>query len=195
MVVQDASSGRKHESQLVVAPGAPPRTMPAMGGNRSAAAVLLCWLLLSGCGEDVGAAVKEDELVLEVGGSAGSLRDALAQRGVVIAPPIRVRSAEPEPRPAPNGGGRPEPSPTPTPRVTPSPAPPEPAPAPKIEPPAPTYRIVKLAKRQTLMHLSKQHLGDANRFREIMQLNGWDDAAARRLPEGQDVKIPIDPPR
>ena len=78
-------------------------------------------------------------------------------------------------------GGRPRPPPEPEPRTAPV------APAPE---PAPSFVVVKLARGQTLIHLAKKHLGDGNRFRDILALNGWTEADARRLRENQDVKIP-----
>ena len=42
------------------------------------------------------------------------------------------------------------------------------------------------------MHLAKQHLGSGLRYREILEANGWTEADAKRLREGQAVKIPVD---
>ncbi len=40
------------------------------------------------------------------------------------------------------------------------------------------------------MHLARKHLGDGARVSEILQLNGWSEADARRLLAGQKVKLP-----
>jgi nucleoid-associated protein YgaU len=63
-------------------------------------------------------------------------------------------------------------------------------PTPSPEPPA-DHIVVKLEKNQTLIHLAKKHLGNGNRFRELLEYNGWTDSDARRLREGQLVKIPV----
>ncbi|MCA8965036.1 MAG: hypothetical protein KDC48_09110 [Planctomycetes bacterium] len=163
-----------------------------MGGIRLAASLASAGLVLCACGGSAQAAVHEDTLVLEVGGASSSLREALAARGIVIAPPQRVRTGDVQPDPVPDQVGV-----APGPRVEPQP---QPQPQPKTDPvppspPAPTYRVVELGRHRTLIHLAKEYLGDANRFREIMVLNGWNDADTRRLPENQKVRIPIDPPR
>ncbi len=175
--------------------------MPGMGGKRIVAACGVLWAATAACGTETKAAARENELVLEVGGDSGSLRQALAARGIVIGPPQFVRS----PDGVPDGVGTPEPSPS---APAPQPAVPEPAvpqptvPAPQpavpqpaeVPPPGPAYRVVELGRHQTLIQLAKQHLGDGNRFREILQLNGWTDSDARRLPTGQKVRIPTGPP-
>ena len=170
-----------------------------MGGNRLVAVFASVTLGCSACSDGAQAAVHEDTMVLEVGGAHGSLRQALAARGIVIAPPQHLRdddipngpSVEPrldqpahKPQPVENDSPAPQPQPEPPPQ-----------PGPQAQPPAATYRIVELGRHQNLIQLSKQYLGTGNRFREIMALNGWTDADTRRLPEGQKVKIPIDPPR
>ena len=58
------------------------------------------------------------------------------------------------------------------------------------EPAAPDWFLVTLGPKQTLIHLAKKHLGNGNRYREIMQVNGWDEDQVRRLPAGTQVKIP-----
>ena len=60
--------------------------MPRMGGIRLAASLASAGLVLCACGGSAQAAVHEDTLVLEVGGASSSLREALAARGIVIAP-------------------------------------------------------------------------------------------------------------
>lgn len=147
---------------------------------------LACLLLGSlGCTSSDGAPKLSDGvLVLEVGGEHPSLRDALVAHGVTVAP---ARLLRPEGS-APVSGGEesrseaePAPAPEPEPRTGPVAPPPE---------PAASFVVVKLARGQTLIHLAKKHLGDGNRFRDILALNGWTEADARRLRENQDVKIP-----
>ncbi len=173
--------------------------MPRMGGIRLAVILASAGLWSGACGGSAQAAVHEDTLVLEVGGKSSSLREALAARGIVIAPPQRVRTVGELPQPTPRHGDGPAalpPAPIPGPKSAPAAEPAvDPVPAPMPTPPLLSYRVVKLGRHQTLIHLAKQYLGDGNRFREIMELNGWNEAKTRRLPEGQEVKIPIDPPR
>lgn len=59
--------------------------------------------------------------------------------------------------------------------------------------PSTDYFVVTLGPRQNLIQLAKKHLGNGNRFREIMALNGWSEADTRRLQAGQKVKIPRTP--
>lgn len=141
------------------------------GGLRGAAAGLV---LLAGaaCGGEAAAGQVGDRLVLEVGGEQSSLREALRAAGVTPAP----RDAQPEPE---------EPR-----KASTEEAPPAPPPTPSPEPPPPAWFEVTLADGDTPIHLARRHLGDANRFREILALNGWDESDARRLRPGQKVKIP-----
>ena len=143
-------------------------------------------------------------LVLELGGDHGSLRAALQSAGVVITP----RGATPagsggmgrllgRDRLSPGGGGgdpdeprpveppdQPPDGPQDGPRDGPSPTPPGPA----VEPPA--YREVELQSGQTISHIASEHLGTMRRAGEILELNGWTEVEARRLPIGTVVKIP-----
>lgn len=134
----------------------------------------------AGCADPAAAAPRADELVLEVGGGHPSLHEALVAVGrAVAAPEVRrvgsdtplVHEEPPDRRPDP------EPQPQPEPR-------PDPAPVGHI--------VVRLERGETLIHLAKKHLGNGNRFREILAANGWSERDARRLPEGQPVKIPVD---
>lgn len=156
------------------------------------AGVLVVVGLGSSCSKNAAAAVRSDgTLILQVGGGESSIRTALAAVGVTIGPPQRLRSPEAEPdlvpTPAPSHQ---DPAPGPKERVV---EPPKVAPVPQTpEVPQPTWKTVKLRRGQTLIHLAKEHLGNGNRFRDILQLNGWTEAQARRLSEGQEVKVPID---
>lgn len=149
--------------------------------------VSIAAMLAASCGSSEAASKPSDgTLVLEVGGANSSLREALSAAGVAMGEARRLRSVEPEPVPDPV-----EPSPQPVhepePRVEPERSPVAP------EPPQPTrYRTVVLERGQTLIHLAKIHLGNGNRFREILTANGWSEAQARRLAEGTKVKVPID---
>lgn len=145
-----------------------------MGAMRSLVAALgfLGCAVGGGCSKPAAAALRPDVLVLEVGGDYESLRRALVAAGVPVAPVV-----EPGPQPGVD----------PATEVAPPPAPPtEPAPV------VADHIVVPLGRGETLIHLAKKHLGDGNRFREILAANGWSERDARRLPEGQPVKIPID---
>lgn len=144
-----------------------------MGGNWQQRIVVAVVAGAAACGRGGGVAARaEDRLVLEVGGAQHSLRAALLAAGVRIEP---VRSKDPEaadeavPTSPRHAGTVDEP-------------PPEPAP--------PAWFEVLLAEGQTPIHLARRHLGDGNRFREILALNGWSEDDARRLRPGQKVKIP-----
>lgn len=157
----------------------------------------LGWLMLAaiafaaGCGGERDSQPAGDgALVLEVGGGKPSLRQALKRAGLDAPPPIDLsppaaaapppvaddapaaKAAPPATRAA--GGDAPKPQ-----------APPAPTPAPE-----PAVVVVTLAEGQTLIHLARKHLGDGNRFREILELNGWSEAESRRLKPGTKVKIP-----
>ena len=141
----------------------------------------------SGCGSDAKAESVDGTLVLQLGGSQPSLREALRKRGIVIEPAAVAEPHAPVPRSAPPlpSSQRP-PAPAPAPEPEPQPAP-QPAP---VAPPQPKWFTVNLAKGETLTVLARRHLGDGNRYREIQQLNGWSDWQVKRLPVGQEVRIP-----
>jgi nucleoid-associated protein YgaU len=161
-----------------------------------AAGLLSVALGTTSCGQPVEARRSDGTLVLEVGGPQPSLRAALLAAGVEVPPPIRLAMVDGAAAPAANAEAQSSPS-----SAAPSaPAPPvaEPASAtPKASTTEPAaYFVVQLAPKQTLIHLAKRHLGDGNRFRELMELNGWSEADARRLQPGTAVKIPrADAPR
>lgn len=178
-----------------------------MGGFRGASAVrgLWPWLgllpLIAACDGGVHAGGRQDVLVLELGGNRPSLRQDLLARGIAVALPHPVRAVDPAPAPIVEPQDRPAPD-EPGPQIGEDPVAP-PTPGPEVPPPAPEsggFRVVKLKRGQTLMHLSKEHFGTTRRWKEIMALNGWSEAQVSRLPADQDVKIPVDggnvqPPR
>jgi nucleoid-associated protein YgaU len=131
-------------------------------------------------------------LVLELGGNQPSLRKALERAGLAVPPPVDLSPAVAVPAPATGDADAPKPTPpvrrgsaeaqkppTPTPTPTPAPTPAEQA-----------FTTVVLAEGQTLIHLARKHLGDGNRFRDILELNGWTEVESRRLKPGTKVKIP-----
>lgn len=143
-------------------------------------------LWLAACSDSRAAShAGEGKLVLEVGGAHSSLRQALTRAGVELPPAQRVTSAGEDAGPAAGGsdGGAAAETP-PKPADEPAPQQPE---APAVEEP---FVYVTLGERQTLIHLARKYLGDGNRFREIVELNGWSEADTRRLKAGQRVKIP-----
>lgn len=150
--------------------------------------VLIFGALASSCSESAAATVpSEGTLVLDLGGQQESLRAGLAAAGIALGPPQRLRELPPdppEPRPAADGAAGPDAAPAPAPQ-------PEQQAPPVPEAEAPQWKIVKLKRGQTLIHVAKEHLGNGNRFRDLLQLNGWTEADARRLPEGASVRVPV----
>jgi nucleoid-associated protein YgaU len=160
------------------------------------------WLVLGlgACSEGRAAATAESRLVLEVGGQHASLRRTLIAGGVEVAPPQRLRTEAESPDADAAGGEAAAPPPESPRAAAPDPTSAKGEPVPPTPPPAPpaseeSFFHVKLANGQTLIHLARKHLGDGNRFREILALNGWTEAQSRRLAEGQRVKIPREPRR
>lgn len=155
--------------------------------------LLPCFLLLAfaagtgACGSPARAGEASDgTLTLELGGDAGSLREALRAVGIEPAPPQRLRSA------APAEGSLEQP-----PVSAPGPADDTNAPASVPEPAVaaePEFRLVPLREKQTLIHLAKEVLGNGNRYRDILEWNHWTEADARRLPAGTKVRIRVEPP-
>jgi hypothetical protein len=141
----------------------------------------------------------DSTLVLELGGTQSSLRRALTGAGVEVAAAKSLRpAADATPAAEANattdepGNGRNADAPPP-PVDTNSSKPPR---ARETPPPAPEpFFYVKLGNGQTLIHLARKHLGDGNRFRELLALNGWTEAQSRRLTAGQRVKVPREPGR
>ncbi|MBL8752742.1 MAG: LysM peptidoglycan-binding domain-containing protein [Planctomycetes bacterium] len=117
-------------------------------------------------------------LVLEVGGNQPSLREALQAAGVELAPPARP-NVDATPQPEPKG-------PTTPPR--------EQSPPPAVDtPPAPTFFEVEMKAGDSLILLARRHLGNGNRFRELLELNGWSEQDALSLRPGTKVKVPRRP--
>lgn len=147
--------------------------------------VLVVGVWLPSCSESAAATVPGDgTLILEVGGEQTSLREALVAAGVTMAPAQRVRDLEvrQESAPAPDAA---DPAQQP---------PEEPVAGPEVVPPPaaePQFKTVLLKRGQTLIHLAKEHLGDGNRFRDLLECNGWTETDARRLAEGTKVRVPV----
>lgn len=140
-----------------------------------------CLGFVGACTDSNAAALPgEGRLVLELGGPHASLRHALQTAGVTVGSPQHLRGEEPASPPE-DGPPRVDPNDEPVPAPTPAPSP-----SPETEP----FVYVTLAPGQTLIHLARKHLGDGNRFREILAINGWTEADSRRLQAGQRVKIP-----
>jgi nucleoid-associated protein YgaU len=168
--------------------------------------ILGCVLLavfvgVAACGDDPATAPTGDgALVLEVGGGQPSLRQALERAGLPVPP--RVDLATPVAAPsAPDGesvpagdasAARQQDGASPPAQSQPQPQPqPQPLPQPPPASAADTaHVVVTLAEGQTLIHLARKHLGDGNRFREILALNGWTESESRRLKPGTKVKVP-----
>lgn len=142
---------------------------------------LCCSLALSflaaACAESkAGARAPDGVLVLEVGGDQSSLREALHAAGVAFDARPRLPDAEPvrsEPLPdTPPPGPAIEPGPQPTPA-----APPE------------TWFTVEMKTGDSLIQIAKKHLGNGNRFRDILKWNGWSEDDALTLRPGTKVKM------
>jgi hypothetical protein len=141
-------------------------------------------VVAAACGDGAAPRPEGGALVLEVGGDHSSLREALRTQGVLPADPQRqepggavTRDDERRDDDRRGQGAATEP-----------PAPPTPAPSPS--PAEDAFFVVELADGQTLVQLARKHLGNGNRFPEILELNGWTEADSRRLRAGQKVKIP-----
>jgi nucleoid-associated protein YgaU len=142
----------------------------------------------AGCGgKRQAAATGDGTLVLEVGGAQASLREALVAAGQQPASPQLLRAMAATPPPAEGGDAS---APVDSAAAAPPPTDGDAAAAQPTVQPTAAWFVVKLEPRQTLIHLAKKYLGDGNRFREILTLNGWSDADTRRLQAGQRVKIP-----
>lgn len=160
--------------------------------------LVAAWCCCSACGgEAVAAPVGDGVLVIEVGGENASLRASLVARGIAVEPPRSLATPDAGAgQPTYGGAIEPPSAPIDAPRDPEQPATRPDAPAldgPPVspQPAAPRFTTVTLGKGETLIHLAKRHLGDGRRFSELLELNGWSDADARRLRAGQAVKIPV----
>ena len=151
------------------------------------------WLVAACSDGHAAAHATAGKLVLELGGDHASLRQSLQAAGITPAPPQHLRSDAPPVEPVVSpGGGEPTPPAAPLPNEPAQPQPqPQPQPPTTREVPADEpFVYVTLGDGQTLIHLARKHLGDGNRFRDILAINGWTEADSRRLKAGQRVKIP-----
>jgi hypothetical protein len=139
-----------------------------MGGRWWVAASVCAFAV--GCVDRVEQPTSPDALVLELGGSHGSLEAALRQ--------VDARAPRPRDAIAPMVEGVDQERPL---RARASPPPAAIAPEP---------RSVELREGQTISELSAEHLGTSRRWREILELNGWDEVQARALPVGTKVRLP-----
>ena len=136
------------------------------------------------CGDPASAQRSDGALVLEVGGEQPSLREALITVGALPREPVQPPPNEHPPRTSRGETETPPQRPTDPAIEAPVDGPPNPAAGDD------SYFLVELEEEQTLIHVAKKHLGDGNRFRELLELNGWSEADARRLQVGQKVKVP-----
>jgi nucleoid-associated protein YgaU len=160
---------------------------------RTLAAVAVIGLVPACSPKPAKAASGDGELVLELGGEHRSLAASLQARGVTLLPPRALADAPADPQ----ADVPPAPSPSPDgPNGGPNAGPnagngrqqaADPVPAPSADQ---DYFEVVLQPRQTLIDLAKKHLGSGARFTEILKINGWTEANARRLKAGRKVKIP-----
>lgn len=109
---------------------------------------------------------------------------------------LKKPAPKPKPKPEP---AKPKPAPKPEPKPAPKPAPkPEPTPAPKPEPAKPTpageTTPYAVAKGDTLRTIASRELGDANRWKELYELNkAVIGANPNLLFPGQALKLPKKP--
>ena len=123
-----------------------------------------------GCGPKPAAAADPNQLVLELGGTHERLADVLDR--------VRTKNAATTlPRP-------------PSVQVPGAETPAAPTPEPATPTPVKSPRQVRLTKGQTLYALAKLELGDGNRWKELLKLNGWSEAQATKLREGTAVRLP-----
>lgn len=66
-----------------------------------------------------------------------------------------------------------------------------PAVVPASEPPAPSFRMVKIQRNDTLASIAKRELGSAARYKEILEANPG--LVATKLTAGKEIKIPVAP--
>lgn len=169
--------------------------------------VVVCAVFAAGCTEGDDRLEMENVLELRLGDDNPPLSQALgtprpAANGSQPSPPRRDpdqpgaqrRPAESPPsRRAAIPPSRPPVDPTPDPEVEVSPATPprdaKPQPA-QPQPEVKAFRTVTLKAGETLYGLCQKHLNRGGAWREVAKLNGWTEAQAGNLPEGQVVKLP-----
>lgn len=137
-----------------------------------------CFLTAACAESNAGSRASDGVLVLEVGGEQASLREALHAVGVEVAPRPRAEVTDVPPGPVeqvppPGPGEQPQPQPQPT-----------PAPAPQE-----TWFTVEMKSGDSLIQIAKKHLGNGNRFRDILKWNGWSEDDALTLRPGTKVKL------
>lgn len=149
-----------------------------------------CLLVLQACGGSAPPPPSKNLLVLEVGGDHQPLSSALsalqpAPRERPAVPPSQPRSERSEPRS--------DPVPVKPPVERPAKPPVKPPAKPPVKPPEPALAVhtVRLGEGQSVAGLAREHLGDHTRWREILELNGWTEAEAMRLPVGAKVVMPV----
>jgi nucleoid-associated protein YgaU len=155
-----------------------------MGGLRRVSC-LLFFFLAGACGRHEPAlAATDGVLQLELGGGRhASLRATLTDAGIVVGAPVPLGDAgtgSPSANEVESSPVLPDVEPAIT-QETPPPAPPE---------PVSEDLVVTLAPNQTITFLAKKYLGNGNRFREILQANGWNEESVKGLKPGQVVRIP-----
>ncbi|MEM7203869.1 MAG: hypothetical protein AAF628_26635 [Planctomycetota bacterium] len=118
---------------------------------------------------DDNAAEGADTLVLELGGPHQPLGEAL--RTVGVQPAAAPAPAEESPAEADAAASRA-------------------ATLPSVPGPPSVERWAELGEGQTLYHVARDELGDASRWHELLELNGWTEEQARRLQPGTRVRLP-----
>lgn len=148
--------------------------------------------LITACAKPAPKPSTGDCLVLEVGGEQSSLREALREMGRPVGGPKRLRSPPPAPvtpaNSAPFDAAR---------QSQPAVVPDDPFPfqAASSAPP-PTlasdqeWVTVRMERGDAnLGDVAKRHLGSSRRYLDIQRWNGIDDAQAKRLRVGHELKL------
>lgn len=155
-----------------------------MGGSCRGSCLLFVFLAGACTRHEPALAATDGVLQLELGGGHhASLRATLTDAGVVVGARVPLGDAATvapsanEVEPAPSVSNK-------DPGVTPE-TPPPVTPVPESE-----DLVVTLAANQTITFLAKKYLGNGNRFREILQANGWSEEDVKGLKPGQPVRIP-----
>ena len=130
--------------------------------------------LVFACGGPPRSVPQEDVLILELGGINQPLREALLRFALPGDETLEV--LVPVPSPARSEQAIPQPTVSPAERTTAR---------------EPEFLTVYLRENETLYGLARTHLGSGSRFRELLDVNGWSEAQASRLPVGTPVKVPL----